>query len=100
SAAFHEIIKFGKWIFLSSVLFFFASSGDRIILGGLVDANLLGTYVIAFVMFNSIDQILTKIIVDVSFPALSEIIRERPTDLTVAYYKVHAIVASFAYFCC
>lgn len=98
--AFREIIKFGRWIFLSSVLFFFASNGDRFILGGLVDAKVLGTYVIAFTMFNAIDSLLTKIIVDVSFPALSEIIRERPTNLTIAYYKVHALIASFAYFCC
>jgi O-antigen/teichoic acid export membrane protein len=98
--AFQEIIGLGKWIFLSSALYFFATNGDRMLLGGLVDAASLGTYVIAFVIFSSIDQVLTKIIVDVSFPALSEIIREQPAKLTDAYYKFHAIIASFAYFCC
>jgi O-antigen/teichoic acid export membrane protein len=98
--AFIEIIKFGKWIFFSSFLFFFASNGDRMLLGAMIDANSLGTYVIAYVMFSSIDQVLTRIIVDVSFPALSEIIRERPTKLTVSYYKFHAIIASCTYLCC
>jgi O-antigen/teichoic acid export membrane protein len=98
--AFREIIKFGKWIFFSSALFFFASNGDRLILGGLVDAKLLGTYVIAFTLLNSLDQVLTKIIVDVSFPALSEIIRDRPLDLTVAYYKFHTRIAIFTYLGC
>jgi O-antigen/teichoic acid export membrane protein len=98
--AFREIINFGKWIFLSSILFFFASNGDRLILGGLVDASELGTYVVAFLLLSSIDQILVKIIVDVSFPALSEIVRGRPTELTKAYYKFHALVASVAYFSC
>lgn len=98
--AFEEIIRFGKWIFLSTVLYFFVSNGDRMLLGALVDANSLGTYAIAFLIFSSVDQVLTKIIVDVSFPALSEIARERSARLTEAYYRFHAIIASFTYFCC
>src|SRR5262245_52981252 len=48
SSAFHEIFHFGKWIFVSSILGFFLANGDRLLLGGLVDATLLGIYVIAF----------------------------------------------------
>jgi O-antigen/teichoic acid export membrane protein len=98
--AFDEIIIFGKWIFLSTVLYFFVSNGDRIVLGALIDASSLGTYAIAFLIFSSVDQVLTKIIVDVSFPALSEVARLRSAKLTEAYYKFHAIIASFTYFCC
>ena len=99
-AAFIEILAFGKWIFFSSFLFFFASSGDRMLLGGMIDAKLLGTYVIAYVMFSSIDQFLIRIVVEVSFPALSEIIREQPEKLTASYYKFHAVIASVTYLCC
>jgi O-antigen/teichoic acid export membrane protein len=96
--AFNEIIKFGKWIFFSSALFFFASNGDRIVLGGLVDASTLGSYVVAYMLFSSVDQAVSKIIVDVSFPALSEIIRLKTRDLNASYYKFHAIIASCTYF--
>jgi O-antigen/teichoic acid export membrane protein len=98
--AFFEILHFGKWIFLSTVLYFFVSNGDRMLLGGLIDANSLGIYAIAFLIFSSVDQVLTKIIVDVSFPALSEVIRERSAQAPQAYYRFHAIIASFTYFCC
>jgi O-antigen/teichoic acid export membrane protein len=98
--AFYEIVRFGKWIFLSSILFFFANSGDRLILGGLVDTSSLGSYSVAFVLFSAIDQVLMKIIEDVSFPALSEVIRERPAKLTQTYYKFHLIIASITYFSC
>jgi O-antigen/teichoic acid export membrane protein len=98
--AFREIIGFGKWIFLSSALFFFVSNGDRMILGALIDASSLGTYAIAFLIFSSVDQVLTKIIVDVSYPALSEVVRERSAKLPEAYYRFHSIIASFTYFCC
>jgi O-antigen/teichoic acid export membrane protein len=98
--AFNEIFRFGKWIFLSSVLYFLASNGDRMILGWYVDARILGAYAIAFLIFSSIDQVLAKITVDLSFPALSEVARERPLTLTRTYYRFHSIVASAAYFSC
>ena len=40
-----------------------------------------------------------KIMGDVSFPALSEVARDRPTDLKSSYYRFHAVIASFAYIC-
>lgn len=97
--AFREIVHFGKWIFVSSILGFLANSGDRLLLGGLVSTTVLGVYVIAFLIFNTVEQVLTKIIADVSFPALSEVARERPADLKSNYYRFHVVIASFAYFC-
>ena len=98
-STFREIAHFGKWMFISSILGFFVNNGDRLLLGGLVDARSLGVYTIAFGICASIDQFLSKIIVDVSFPALSEIVRERPADLKSKYYRFHIVIGSFAYFC-
>ncbi len=96
--AVHEIIHFGKWIFLSSVLGFLVNNGDRLLLGGMVSSATLGAYVIAFMIFSSIDQLLSKIIGDISFPALSEIARERPEALKITYYQIHLVVACVSYF--
>jgi len=98
NAAFREIIGFGKWIFVSSILGFLVNNGDRLLLGGLINTTLLSLYVIAFFIFNTVEQILTKIIGDVSFPALSEVARERPADLKFSYYRFHMVIASIAYF--
>jgi O-antigen/teichoic acid export membrane protein len=98
-SAFREIFHFGKWIFLSSILGFLVGNGDRLLLGSLVNANVLGVYIIAFSIFSSVDQVLNKIVSDVSFPALSEIVRERPLELKTTYYRFYVVVASFAYFC-
>ncbi|MEH2492846.1 oligosaccharide flippase family protein [Bradyrhizobium sp. AZCC 2230] len=97
-SAYRELFRFGKWLFFSSVLFFAASSGDRILLGGLVNPAVLGSYSIAFLFFSSIDQLLNKLIVDVTYPALSEVARERREELGSAYYKFHSIVAAMSYF--
>lgn len=85
--AFVEIFHFGKWIFISSILGFFATSGDRLLLGGMVDSRTLGLYAIAFFMVNAIHQVAQKIIASVAFPALSEVVRERPEELKSIYYK-------------
>jgi O-antigen/teichoic acid export membrane protein len=98
-SAFHEIFHFGKWIFVSSILGFLAANGDRLLLGSLVDATLLGIYVIAFQIFSAIEQALAGINAGVSFPALSEIARERPAALKAGYYRIHMPVALVAYTC-
>lgn len=97
--AFHEIVHFGKWIFLSSILGFLVNSGDRVLLGGLISASELGVYVIAFLIFKTVLDALSKIIGDVAFPSLSEIVRERPADLKSNYYRFHVVIASFTYLC-
>jgi O-antigen/teichoic acid export membrane protein len=96
-SAFWEILHFGKWIFASSILGFLVANGDRLLLGGLVDGTVLGVYVIAFLIFNSFEQVLSRIASSVSFPALSEVARERPKELKRVYYSFHWVFAAFAY---
>jgi O-antigen/teichoic acid export membrane protein len=98
-STFREIIQFGKWIFLSSIIGFLVQSGDRLILGFFLDATTLGIYVVAFLLVSTVDLLLSKAITDVSLPAFSEIARDRPSQLRSSYYKLHAVAASSSYFC-
>jgi len=98
SSAFHEIFHFGKWIFVSSILGFLAANGDRLLLGGLIGPSALGLYAIAFQICSAVEQVPERLIGGVSFPALSEVARERPASLRTSYYRIHLLVASFAYF--
>jgi O-antigen/teichoic acid export membrane protein len=97
-AACREIVGFGKWIFLSSILGFLVNSGDRLMLAGLVSSHWLGIYVIAYLIVNAVEQVITKLIADVCFPALGEVARGRLSELKFTYYRLHAVIASFAYF--
>lgn len=87
-AAFREVIDFGKWIMLSSILGFLLMSGDRIILGGLVSPDTLGLYAIAFSLISVLHQTSSRLMSGVVFPALSEVSRERPESLSRVYYKL------------
>ncbi len=88
SKSFYEVLHFGKWIFLASILGFLAANGDRLVLADLVDSTVLGLYAIAMLMTNSMRGIFWKLIGKVALPAFSEIVRDRPDDLLRAYYKI------------
>jgi O-antigen/teichoic acid export membrane protein len=92
---FREIIGYGKWIFLSSILGFLLASGDRLMLGGLVDAKILGLYSIAYLMVSSIHQVVGKLVDNISFPLLSEVIRNTPDQARSKYYKLRLPVDIF-----
>ena len=94
----HEILHFGKWIIVASVLGFLVNSGDRLLLGGFVNSTTLGLYSIASLIATSMEGVLSKIMGDVSFPAFSEVVRERRTDLKQTYYRFLLPIASISYF--
>lgn len=98
NTALREIVRFGKWIFLSSILGFLVNSGDRILLGGMLSVSALGVYAIAFLLVSSVENLLGKFITEVTFPALSEVARDRLVDLKVTYYHFHIVVASVTFF--
>jgi O-antigen/teichoic acid export membrane protein len=93
--AYAEILSYGKWVLLSSVLGFFANASDRMLLGALMSANALGVYYIAGMLMNAVENVVTKIIGDVTFPALSEVARERRSRLGTVLYKFHLPLAAF-----
>ena len=47
-AAARELITFGKWIFLSTLFWFFASQGDKAVLGKFLTLETLGIYNIGY----------------------------------------------------
>jgi len=97
SSALKEIFGFGKWVFISSILGFMLNNGDRILLGGLVSSGALGTYVIAYMIYQAVDQVITKVIGDVVYPTLSEVVRERPKELKRYYYRFYTATATVCY---
>ena len=87
-AAFEQIFNFGKWIFVSSILGFLLQSSDRLLLGAMVDARLLGLYAIAFFIVGALKDLICNVIHNVGFPALSEAYRVKPDSLKEVYYKL------------
>jgi O-antigen/teichoic acid export membrane protein len=67
-----EIFSFGKWIFLSTALTFFAMQSDRLILGKLLGLQLLGVYGIAVALAEIPKQVTMAVGGKVVFPMFSK----------------------------
>lgn len=68
-----SILSFGKWIFITTVLHFFVSQSDRIILGKLVSLEMLGIYGIAFTLADIPRQIIISLCNKVIFPSIARL---------------------------
>jgi O-antigen/teichoic acid export membrane protein len=90
--ALKDLIEFGKWIFVSSAVSVLAFNGDRLLLGGLVEAHVLGLYAIAVLIVGAIQSANSRFSSTVSLPTLSEIARTDPSRLREVYYKLRVPV--------
>jgi O-antigen/teichoic acid export membrane protein len=68
-----SIFSFGKWIFLSTALYFFVSQSDRLILGKLISLEMLGIYGIAFTLADIPRQIILALSNKVIFPSIAKL---------------------------
>jgi O-antigen/teichoic acid export membrane protein len=97
TAIWRDIYRFGRWIFLSSILGFLIAAGDKIILGGLLSATDFGIYAIAVIIVGIVHELGNKISASVAYPALSEVQRERPEALRETYYKLRLPLDAVAF---
>lgn len=66
-----EIIGFGKWVFLSSIVFFLATNYDRLVLGKYVSLAVLGVYGIARSLSDIFNQFANRLGAAIVFPSIA-----------------------------
>jgi O-antigen/teichoic acid export membrane protein len=86
-----EVLHFGKWIFLLSIIGFLANSGDRLILGGFLTPVQMGLYSVAFLLSNAFADLFTSMLSRIVFPAISEVVRHRPENIAKVYHHLQLI---------
>jgi O-antigen/teichoic acid export membrane protein len=86
-AAATELLDFGRWIILSSCLGFLAANGGRLMLGLFVSTTELGYFAIAVALVEAAKSAFQKL-QSLWYPAISEIMRERPDRLSRVYYRI------------
>lgn len=92
--AFRELNRFGRWIFISTVMGFLASQGDRLVLARLLDVRFLGIYTVALTLSMVVQQVVQDLSSKVLFASYSELIRERPERLYPVLRKNRIILAA------
>ncbi|MDR2014911.1 MAG: oligosaccharide flippase family protein [Azoarcus sp.] len=90
--ALKDLSKFGRWIFMSSVLSGFAQNGDRLLLATLINSTELGYYSIASNLAAVPAGVADRVIGMVGLPALSEIAREHRSRLREIYWRLRTVL--------
>lgn len=84
---FIELWAFGKWILLSSAMWFFIMQIDKVIIGKLSGMEQLGIYSVAAVLFMSLKQFIDQVLTRSFFQKYNEIIRNSSDNLMSSYMK-------------
>ena len=82
-----ELMHFGKWIFLSTLLAFGTNQADRLVLGKMIPLELLGVYGIGMLLATMPAQIILKLGQAVAFPAYSRV-KDEPRRFASAVHRV------------
>lgn len=83
----HDLLQFGKWLFLSSAIGVWALNADRLLLAGVADANYMGLYSVAFGLASATTLVVERLFGSVLLPAFSETARNDPQRLTDIYLQ-------------
>lgn len=82
-----DLVRYGRWVMLSSSFTVLAANGDRLLLAGWVDAATLGVYVLALNLIFMLDGVGHRLYFNVAMPAMSKVFRESPDRLKATFYK-------------
>ena len=86
-----EIIGFGKWIFLSSLIGFSAAHGEKLLLGGTLPAASFGVFSIAALLLAAITGLVGSLNAHLIFPSLSEALRTSTEQAARVYVRVQQL---------
>jgi O-antigen/teichoic acid export membrane protein len=93
--ALHELVHFGKWIFLGTIFTFLGSQSDRLIVGRLTGQEQLGVYYYAVNLAAIATTLMSTLGVQMVFPVYSRLL-QAGRDIFREFGRVHSTVAGFA----
>jgi O-antigen/teichoic acid export membrane protein len=92
--ALHEMSRFGRWTMMSSALSAFSVNGDRLMLGGWMSVESLGSYSIANNLNSFADGLAGRVLVSIAFPALTETFRRDASRFRAIYFRIRLVTDS------
>ncbi len=93
-SAVRELVRFGKWVFVSTAITFFATQIDRMILGRMTSLEVLGVYSVALTLAGIPQEIGTRLTESVLFAALSSVARTNRDGLHERLLRARSVLLS------
>lgn len=88
----NELIHFGKWIFLATILTFIVGKGDRLLLGGVISKSDLGLYNLSALFSQIALGLLSALISKTIMPAIASIAQSERKLLSQKFNKMRTYV--------
>jgi O-antigen/teichoic acid export membrane protein len=95
SSSAREIVGFGKWIFVSSIIGFLAAHGEKIILGGTLSTASFGVFSIASTLLAAATAVYASLNGHVIFSSLSLALRADHAEMVRVYTRVQQLADLF-----
>jgi O-antigen/teichoic acid export membrane protein len=89
-----ELRGFGQWIFISTVMTFFALQGNNLVIPKLMDFAFFGVFSIAQTLSRATMDVVNIVNDRVLFPSYSELVRDRPERLYPALRRARIAMNS------
>ena len=90
------LMQFGGWISVSTMMTFFSSQADRLILGKLVPMGIVGVYGIALMFARLPYEVGSRLAGIVLFPALAAVSRRDPQTLRAKLLELRDAILAFS----
>jgi O-antigen/teichoic acid export membrane protein len=87
-----EILKFGKWIVVSTLFTFAAMQIDRPLLDKLLDEAWLGLYVVALNLVRVPTEVVTRLTSVTLFPTLARAAQQHPDELHRVFRRARSLI--------
>ncbi|MDB5322228.1 MAG: polysaccharide biosynthesis protein [Phycisphaerales bacterium] len=87
-----EILKFGKWIVVSTLFTFAAMQIDRPLLDKLLDEAWLGLYIVAINLVRLPAEVITRLTAVSLFPTLARAAQQHPDELRRVFRRARSLI--------
>ena len=98
--ALKELVRYGKWVFLSTLVTFLASQLDRAVLGRLISLSDLGLYSLALVFTRLAMVVAERLSGAVLFPVLSQKANDRKVMMDICVRAREGVLWCAGAACC
>ncbi len=87
-----ELVRFGRWIFISTIVTFLALHVNNLLYGALMSAAAMGVYWIGYQLAQVLPVLVKQVGAQVGFAALSELYRRNEDDFRQKLAKVRFVL--------
>lgn len=91
-AALREIVRFGRWIFLGTLLTYLGGKGSKALIALFISLETLGLINIATTLSWALGDLASKVLNNVVFPSLARVWRDDPDRLGEALGRVKRLI--------